>query len=94
MNSEVWATGPDENGVVEVHIPPWIFRFAQDSKGKLKLLSSWRTDKDRAYTDSDITPPSWLVNRAISLARIRFSTFGFKKPSKKRDNGEQLRLPF
>ena len=94
MSGEVWAKGPDKNGVVEVHIPPWIFRFARDLDGKLILLSSCRTDKDRAYTDGDITPPSWLVNRAISLARIRFSTFGFKRSSKKGDNGEQLPLPF
>ena len=95
MSGEVWAKGPDKEGLVEVHIPPWIFRFAQDPKGNLKLLSSWRTDKDRAYKEDDITPPSWLVNRAISLARIRFSTFGAKKRSFdiEGDDGEQLPLP-
>ena len=94
MNGEVWATGPDENGVVEVHIPPWIFRFSRSYDGKPILLSSFRTDKDRAYNEKDITPPPWLVKRATDLARIRFSTFGFKKPSKRENDGEQLPLPF
>ena len=89
--------GPDEKGIVEVHIPPWVLRFSWPEEEKPPMLvSSWRTDKDRSYQEDDITPPGWLVKRAADLARIRFSTFGTKKRSFdiEGDDGEQLPLPF
>jgi len=95
VNGEIMMRGPDEKGIVEVHIPPWILRFSWPEKEKSPMLvSSWRTDKDRSYQEDDITPPPWLVKRATDLARIRFSTFGPRKSSFGGDAGEQLRLPF
>lgn len=58
--------GPDENGIVTVEIPPYIFRFLCRKDQKPELVS-WATSLEKP-----VPPSTKMVENARDLARIRF----------------------
>lgn len=84
--NEIRVCGPDENNIIEVEIPPYIWRFKvqQDVEGKISVsMIGWKTSMEKAVEPSEI-----LKRNAKNIALIRAYVFW------KRKRAIQLPLPF